>query len=202
MSDIDSMSIEKLCQLAEQLAEEADKKTPEEDKKLSAEEASEPEPDLPGLVLKPLKKGRARKAKNKGYVVGGAVFQTTDPTVLASKSMKAGSANMDGFTQCTKGKNSDVPCGEKGNYKYPPKLESMYKGHVESKFIENVFSDAQSQLLFGGAKPDLPKGKLVIKLKGWTRKDGDKPKPCEESCQKLIDCANQIEGFEVIICED
>ena len=200
MSDIDSMSVKELCQRAEQLAEEADKKTPEEDKKLSEKEASEPEPDLPNLGLEPLKKGRARQAKNKGYVVGGAVFQTTDPTVLASMEMKAGSAHMDGFTKSTKGKNSAVPCGKKGNYKYPPKLETMYKGHVESKFIENVFSNAQSILLFGGAKDGLPKGKLVIKLKGWTRKHGDKPEPCEESCQKLIDCAKQIEGFEVEIC--
>jgi hypothetical protein len=197
MSDIDSMSIKELCQRAEQLAEEADKKTPDEDKKLSAKEASE-QLDLLG----PAKKTRARKAKNKGYVVGGAVFQTTDPTVLASTEMKAGSAHVDGFTPSSKEENSAVPCGKKGNYKYPPGLENIYKGHVEAKFIEKVFSDAQSSLLFGGTKPDLPKGKLFIKLKGWTRKDKDKPQPCEESCQKLIECANQIEGFEVIICKD
>ena len=204
MSDIDSKSIDELCQLAEQLAEEADDEIPKEDKVLPKKESSE---QLSILDL-PSKKVRGRKVeKDKGYVAAGMVFQSANTEVLKSASRKASSVNRPGFLRSTEGPDSAVPCGE-GYYEYPePKCQ--YKGHAEAKIIENVFSEARRRpdplTLFdtpgwSGPKEGLPKGKLVIKLKGYTTKDKSKPEPCSESCNELIKCANQIEGFEVKIC--
>jgi uncharacterized protein DUF4150 len=141
--------------------------------------------------------GKAQEANNKGkknlrdpdqpYVVCGAQFVpgsgaagagSMGASMIGSVDAKTGQDFEDFAPGTTMKEGSYVECGGK-KHKY---ASCRQLGHAESKVIETLFKQA---------RPGTPQGKLHIQVAG-------KEICCE--CQKLINCANQNKGFEVVIC--
>ncbi|HDH04682.1 MAG TPA: DUF4150 domain-containing protein [Nitrospirae bacterium] len=125
--------------------------------------------------------------KNKPFVSAGSCFESKDGRRLlmgSSISETRGDKYKEmGFAEGIKKKDkSNVSCGKgKGNYKYPEKSFRNKRADAEAKIIEDIFKQANGK----------PKGTLYLKIKGA-------PVCC--SCQALMNCAQENNGFEIKLC--
>ena len=131
--------------------------------------------------------------KKKPVTVSGAVFVPEDggtPTGTASSSAVSSNMVLRGgkYRDYSKGikkkEESNVPCPSTGGkFEYRETLRPK-QGHAESKIIESLYEDGP------------PKGKLYLKI---VDNDGNNKPVCPD-CQRLIDCVNEENDLEVVVC--